>query len=344
MIALDWIRRHALTIELWFLQRASLFGRISLLRIFQRGVTADVRVMSPEENVVVAFIVQFLTPYLHLPVAVVKSQVGHEDAGGEFSPAAFRFFDWHSWAHIEGRIEWHGEQHIDINGKSVAVVTGFSYSIHDIRTPVEHFGLRLAEGVEGTAKVLHNHAITRIKFEPLYWMLDPKNDTYNVVAIKDSELAALIVSLSEIGSGNPRVYDNAVERLEEWATFKLKRKGPEKALLEFLRRIRDWGPLGMEPLFPGLKEVLERLRIANKERILFDFYADNWGVWNNPDGRLLVVKIMEALGTNKALFALKAISDYVKNQAVPQEELELIQTAIDRVDANLPPAVSEQQK
>jgi len=294
--------------------------------------------MNPEENVVVAFIVQFKTPYLHLPVAVVKSQIGHEDADREFSPSAFRFFDWHSWAHIEGSIEWHGEHRTDINGERVVVVTGFSYRIHAIRTPVEHFGLRLAEGVEGTAKVLYNHAITRMKFEPLYWMLDPKNDTYNIVAIKDSELAALIVSLSEIGSGNLRVYSKAVDRLEEWATFKLKRKGPEKALLEFLRCIRDWGPLGMEPLFPGLKEVLERLRIADKERILFDFYADNWGVWNNPDGRLLAVKIMEALGTKNALFALEAISDYVKNQAVPPEDLKLIQRAIDRVGDNLPPA------
>lgn len=339
MGASTWIRQHALSLELRFIHRTAFLGKIPLLRIFHRNVTADVWVLGPEENVALGFVVQFKTPYLHLPVELKKSQIGHEGAGQEFTPSAFRFFDWQSWAHIQGRIEWQDERRVDIDGEEVTVITGFSYRTDDIHTPLENFGLRLAEGVEGHANVLWNRAIVELKFEPLYWMFEPKNGAYAVVAIKDTELAMLIVSLSEIGSGNPRVYGNAVDRLEEWTAFKLQKKSPEKALLEFLRHIRDWGPLGMEPLFGGLKEVLERLGFVDKERVLFEFYADNWGFWDKRHGRLLVIKILEALGTKKALFTLEAISDYVKNQAIPSEELELIRGTIDRVGENLPPTV-----
>ncbi len=337
----DWIPRYVLALELRFIQRASFLERIPLLRILHRRVTADVRVLGSEEGVPGGFVVRFKTPYLHLPVEVAKSQIGHEGVDGKFCPSAFRFFDWHSWRHIEGGIEWIGERRVDIEGEEVAVVAGFVYRIHGLCPPLETFGLRLAEGVEGTASVLWNHAIVRVRFEPLYWMFEPEDGGCNVVPIRDSELAMLIVSLSEIGSGNPRVYDKAVERLAQWISFRLEAKGPEKAMLEFLRYVRDWGPLGMSPLFAGLKEVLERLRIADKERILFEFYADNWGVRNNPYGRRLVVKILEAWGTEKALFALQAIAAYVKNQVALPEEFDLIRGAIDRVTRNRSPAGPE---
>ncbi|MCU7893143.1 MAG: hypothetical protein KZQ78_16775 [Candidatus Thiodiazotropha sp. (ex Ustalcina ferruginea)] len=277
------------------------------------------------------FSVYFKTPYLHLPIHVQKSQVGDVDAGHQFLPAAFRFFDWHSWAHIEGRVEWHGEYRIDIKGEGVSVITGFSYWSLEPPAPQETFGLRLAEG----ARILWDQLIVRVKFAPLYWMIEPKNSSHNVVAIKDTELAMLIVSLSEIGSGNRQVYSKAVERLEEWVTLKAQRKGAEQALLVFLMSIRDWGPLGMEPLYAGLKEVMERLPLADKERVLFDFYADNWGVWNNRNGRLLTVKILQALSTEKALFTLTAISKYVKNQAVSPEELAVVQAAVDAIGKKL---------
>ncbi|MCU7931892.1 MAG: hypothetical protein KZQ90_13910 [Candidatus Thiodiazotropha sp. (ex Codakia rugifera)] len=335
MTVSDWIRKHALSLELWIIHRTSFLGNIPLLRFFYRHITADIRVLDSEGNAGLGFSVNFKTPYLHLPIHVQKSQVGAVDADHQFLPAAFRFFDWHSWAHIEGRVEWLGERRIDINGEGVSVITGFNYWGLEPPAPQETFGLRLAEGVEGTAKVLWDQHIVRVKFAPLYWMIEPKNSSYNVVAIRDTELAMLIVSLSEIGSGNRQVYSKAVERLEEWVTIKSQRKGTEQALLHFLISIRDWGPLGMEPLYPGLKDVMERLPLQDKERVLFEFYADNWGVRNNRNGRLLTVKILQALSTEKAFFTLTAISKYVKNQAVLPEELAVIQTAADTIGKKL---------
>ncbi|MCU7803835.1 MAG: hypothetical protein KZQ96_11605 [Candidatus Thiodiazotropha sp. (ex Lucinoma borealis)] len=331
----DWIRQRALSLELWIIHRTSFLSHIPLLRIFHQHVTADIRVLDSEGKAGLGFSVYFKTPYLHLPIDVQKSQVGDVDAGQKFLPAAFRFFDWHSWAHIEGRVEWHAERRIDIKGEGVSVITGFSYWSLEPPVPQETFGLRLAEGVEGTAKILWDQLIVQVKFAPLYWMIEPRNNSYHVVAIKDTELAMLIVSLSEIGSGNRQVYSKAVERLEEWVTLKSQRKGTERALLHFLISIRDWGPLGMEPLYAGLKEVLERLPLADIERVLFDFYADNWGVRNNWNGRLLTVKMLQALSTEKALFTLAAISKYVKNQAVLPEELAVIQAAADTVGEKL---------
>ncbi|MEL0585942.1 MAG: hypothetical protein AAES65_13805 [Candidatus Thiodiazotropha sp. (ex. Lucinoma kazani)] len=341
---MDWIRQRALSLELWIFHYTSFFSHIPLLRIFHRYVTADIRVLDSEGNAGLGFCVIFKTPYLHLPIHVQKSQVGDVDAGHRFLPAAFRFFDWHSWAHIEGRVEWQGERLIDIKGEAISVITGFNYWSLEPPAPQETFGLRLAEGVEGTAKILLDQKIVRVKFAPLYWMIEPKNSSHNVVAIRDTELAMLIVSLSEIGSGNRQVYSKAVERLEEWVTIKSQRKGTEQALLHFLISIRDWGPLGMEPLYAGLKDVMERLPLRDKERVLFDFYADNWGVRNNRNGRLLTVKILQALSTEKALFTLTAISKYVKNQAVSPDELAVIQAAVETIGKNLShPFIQESQ-
>jgi len=84
----------------------------------------------------------------------------------------------------------------------------------------------------------------------------------------------------------------------------------------------------MEPLFYGLKEVLDRLQIPDQERIYFEFYADNCGVGDNRFGRLLAVNMLEALGTEKARATLTGIYDFTKNQDVQPEELELIQRVI----------------
>ncbi len=335
MVVSDWIRHHALVLELRCIQFASFICRVPFFPNFHRCVTADVRLLSTDKNISIGFIVRFKSPYLHLPIEVKKSQIGAETVEQEFLPAAFRFFDWDSWVHLAGEIEWYGVRKADIKGEEVPFITGFSYKIRGQGAHTDHYGLRLAEGVEGTIWVLRNQTIVSMQFTPLYWMLESSNDTYNVVRIENTELAMLIVSLSEIGSGNPQLYDKAVKRLEEWANFKLEGKSPEKAILEFLRHIRDWGPLGMEPVFAGLKEVLERMGIADKERILFDFYADNWGVRNNHHGRLLAVKILEVLGTAKALIALESISNYMKNQAVTPNEITLIRIAVNKVREKL---------
>jgi hypothetical protein len=293
-----------------------------------RNITADVRVIGQEKNHGTGFNVEFRTPYLHLPVEIEKAQIGFENETYRFRPEAFRLFDWQSWVHIEGEIDWLGQRTVNLKGKSVDLITGFRYRVHDVPSAIENLGIRLAEGVEGYIRVLWRCDIRRMRFDPVYWLLEPKDSSYKVVAIRDHELMVLVVSLSEIGSGNMQIYDRAIRRLEGWATTEMGKLKPEKALLKFLRVIRDWGPLAMEPLFLGLREVLERLQIANQERIIFDFYADNWGLRDNPRGRVLAVKILEALATKKARFALEEILALVRNQEIPPKERELIHKAI----------------
>jgi hypothetical protein len=340
MMALERIRQQALSLELRFLHLASSVGEIPLLGFVYPNVTAEVRVQKSAPAIAVEFSVRFKSPYFHFPVEVKKSQIGEVDADRKFHPSAFRFFHWDSWTHLDGVIEWLGERRVDIDGETVSVVTGFRYRVHAALARSANFGLRLAEGVEGTVWVLRKGRFIGLRFAPLYWMLEPKKDAFNVIAIKDTELAMLIVSLSDIGSGNPQVYDQAIKRLGEWASFKLVGKDREKAMLQFLCHIRDWGPLGMDPLFPGLAKVLEQMDVAEQERILFDFYADNWGIRNNRHGRLLAVKLLEALGTKKAIFFLQAVSGYVKNQVVAPEELELIRGAIDSAIEKTPSDIS----
>ena len=167
-----------------------------------------------------------------------------------------------------------------------------------------------------------------MKFEPVYWMLEPTDTKHKVVAIYDNELMALIVSLSSIGSGNKLVYDQAIGQLEEWIAFKLGRRHPEKTALAFLRYVRDWGPLRLAPLFHGLKEVLERLQIPDLEKIYFEYYADNCGVGDNRFGRLLAVNMLKVMGTRKARVALIEIYKLSRNQDIQPEELKLIKKAI----------------
>ena len=300
-----------------------------------RNITADLEILSREENISIGLRVKFITPYLNLPVAVEQTQIGYKDKDLGFTPAAFRFFDWHSWTHIEGKINWEGARPVNVKGTRAEVITGFVYKISDMSVPAENYGLRLAEGVDGAARILWGGEIKRMKFEPVYWMLEPRDTKYHVVAIYDNDLMVLIVSLSSIGSGNKLVYSKSIRQLEDWIAFKLGRKHPEKIALNFLRYVRDWGPLRMDPLFYGLREVLERLHVPDQERMHFEFYADNSGVVDNRYGRLLAVNMLKALGTEKARVALNTIHDYTKNQNIQPEELELIQRAISAVDKNL---------
>ena len=328
MIASDWIRQRASALELRFIRCSSLLERVPLLRHLHRNVTADLEILSPEENIAVGLRIKFITPYLKLPVALEKTQIGHEDQNRKFTPTAFRFFDWHSWAHIEGKIDWEGARPVNVKGTSTEVITGFVYKISDISVPAENYGLRLAEGVVGTARILWGGEIRRMKFEPVYWMIEPTDTKHRIVSIYDNDLMALIVSLSSIGSGNTLVYDQAIRQLEEWIAFKLGTRNPERTTLVFLKYVRDWGPLRMQPLFYGLKEVLERLQITDQERIYFEYYADNCGVGDNRFGRLLAVHMLEAMGTRKARVALLEIYKFSKNQDIPPEELKHIKIAI----------------
>ena len=74
--------------------------------------------------------------------------------------------------------------------------------------------------------------------------------------------------------------------------------------------------------------ALTAIGITDAERILFDFYADNWGPRDNQNARLLAVKTLEALRTEKAHRALEAISAYVKNQKISSEEFRIVRGAV----------------
>jgi hypothetical protein len=324
----DRIRKRALSLELRFIRWSSFLEQIPLLRYLHRNVTAEIDIFGRDDSVAMGIRVRFITPYLNLPTVVEKTQIGSENQDRRFTPTAFRFFDWHSWAHIEGKIDWEGVRTVDIEGTKTQVITGFVYKITDISVPVEHFGLRIAEGVDGTVRVLLGDKIERMKFEPVYWMLEPTDIKHNIVAIYDNELMALIVSLSSIGSGNELVYNQAIGQLEEWIAFKLGRRHPEKTTLAFLKYVRDWGPLRMEPLYYGLIEVLERLQISDLEKIYFEYYADNCGVGDNRFGRLLAVNMLQATSTRKARVALIEIYKLSRNQDIQPEELTLIKKAI----------------
>ena len=330
----DFFRQQILALELRFSRLSTPLERLPLLRHLHRGVTADVRLLDAPEGIGIGLSIEFLSPYLHLPVEVKKSQIGIDEAGEEFRPSAFRFFDWHSWTHIDGNIEWCGERRVTANDNDLSVITGFDYRPVDINPYPDNFGLRLAEGVDGTIEVLSNDNVVSARFQPHYWIIAPGNEARRITAIKDTELAMVIVSLSELGTGNPDLYETAIRRIIEWLNFKQQKRSPEITLLTFLIYIRDWGPLGMEPMFGGIKEILNQSRISGVERILFDFYADNWGVRNNKNGRMIAIKILEAFGTKKALFTLMSISDYVRNHAIPPEEMTLIERAINALKEN----------
>lgn len=285
--------------------------------------------MLPEETAVaLGFRVEFRSPYFRLPVEIDTAQIGSEEKQIGFTPAAFRLFDWQSWAHITGSINWLRERSISIGGQEHDFISGFEYRVSALPAASDSLGIRLAEGIEGTARVLVGRELKQMKFEPVYWMLERRDDDYRIVAINSNELMVLIVSLSEIGSGNEQINDKILERLTDWVKLKSKGKSQERTMLGFLVYVRDWGPLGMDPLYRGLKGVIAKLGITDAERILFEFYEDNWGLRDNRHGRLLAVRTLEALGTKKAHRALETISAHVKNQKISSEELKMIRSAV----------------
>lgn len=319
-------------LELLLIRRLSFLRRIPLLWRLHHQVTARLTLFGESLAAATAFRVDFVTPYLHLPVEVDRHQIGFEDDESVFEPEAFRFFDWQSWTHIGGAIEWHGQRELALNNSLVTLITGFSYRPADPPVEVGNLGLRIVEGVEGTLRVLWGDAVVSVGFEPGYWMLEPGRDGYRVVAIRDNDLMVLIVSLSEIGTGNSATYADAVEHLWQWLGFHCARRDPESVMLVLLKYVRDWGPLDMAPLYGGLIEILNRLQVAGRERILFEFYADHWGVRGNINARLLAIRILEALNTDASRSALREILTYVRHGWLESGELAMVQATVARVE------------
>ena len=327
------IRKWLLQLELRYLRTCSFLDTAPRLRFFNRKITANITIIYADEWHGIRFRIDFLTPYFKLPVAVEKTQIGRETDDCLLQTASFRFFNWQTWAHIDGSIQWHGERVSTVRGNRKELITGFSYSVESIPTGIENLGVRLVEGVPGTVRVLAGEELVQYRFEPGYWMLEPGQSGYKIVPIADAELMVLIVSLSEIGSGNQRLYDSAMQHLRQWVLFKIKEKDREQTLLRLLKYVRDWGPLAMDPLFRGLTDMLQQLGLGNQEHVIYEFYADNWGVHDNWNGRLLAIKILDALATRRAHTALNSIFDFVKNRNIEAEELELIQRVIRRIPA-----------
>ena len=92
----------------------------------------------------VRFRIDFRTPYLRLPVAIDKSQIGRLSTDGTWQVCSFRFFDWHSWSHIDGTLQWHGEPSSSHRRMTGELATGFSYLVPEIPGEAENFGIRLA--------------------------------------------------------------------------------------------------------------------------------------------------------------------------------------------------------
>ena len=101
----DWIRQRALSLELRFILWSSFLEKTPLLRYLHRNVTADIDIVGRDDSVAMGIRVRFITPYLNPPAVVEKMQIGSENEDHRFTPTAFRFFDWHSWGHIEGKID-----------------------------------------------------------------------------------------------------------------------------------------------------------------------------------------------------------------------------------------------
>lgn len=326
MISPTWVRR-LLPLELLLIRRMSFLAKVPLLWRLRRQVTARLTLLGRGPGAAPAFRLDFQTPYLHLPVEVDRSQIGAYEPGSGFRPAAFRFFDWRSWMHIEGHIEWHGRRDAAFGEQEVTLVSGFTYRPGDLPEGAGNLGLRVAEGVQGVLRVLRGNAIVPVGFEPGYWMLDPGAEGYRVVAIRDNDLMVLIVSLSEIGSGKEATYAKSVDHLWQWVGFHCGRLDPESAMLRLLRYVREWGPLAMTPLYRGLVEILERLEVQDRERILFEYFADQVGVRDNRNGRLLAVRTLAALETDGSRAALREILSYVRNRGYEPAEIAMIQAA-----------------
>ena len=177
------IRRWALLLDLALIGLTSGLARIPLLAGLHRGVTADVEILPSGANADMRLRVSFRSPYLSLPLQVERSQIGSVAEDGRFKPAAFRFFDWQTWRHIDGDIDWTDVHRQHMAGETVELVTGFTYRVSHIPASAEVLGLRVAEGVEGTARIWKGGQISAMKFDPGYWMLESKDAGYNPVEI-----------------------------------------------------------------------------------------------------------------------------------------------------------------
>ncbi len=312
-----------------------------MLRRLWRQVTARLSLLGGTAGGPPAFRLDFETPYLHLPVEVDQAQIGAEVAGGGFAAGAFRYFDWQSWIHMDGDILWHGERHAVLKGKEVTLITGFTYRPSPGVSCTGNLGLRVAEGVKATVRVASGEQTFPVGFEPGYWMFEPADGGFRVVPIRRDELLALIVSLSEIGSGNPEVRAGAVENLWQWVSFHHGIEDPEHAMLKLFKQVRDWGPLAMPALYEGLVQILDRLQVKDPERVLFEFYADHWGVRDNRNGRLLAVNTLHALATDASRAALGEILNYVRNRGIEPDEIARIREVTG--DAERPEAAPTQQ-
>ena len=328
------IRARLLSLELMFICRAAFLKRVPVLRWLHRNVTADLTILEPQEGFAVGFTIDFRSPYFHLPVPLEQAQIGESGPDQGLHPTSFRFFDWQTWTHIDGSVEWRGERCVEVDGEEVHFVTGFRYRVSDLPAIVGNLGLRLAEGVEGTVRVACGTRIARVQFDPVFWLLETSGAGLRSVPIQSTRLMGLIVPLFDLGRGDPRVFDSAVDRLQRWAELNLSDRKPFQPVFPFLRSIQRWGPLGMESMFRGVGMVLERLQVREPERYLFDFFAENWGVRGNRRARLLAVRLLEALGTEPARAALSAIFDLVRHQGIAAEELELIRGAAANVESN----------
>lgn len=335
---------HALllSLEMRFICFAAFLKRFPAFRSLHRNVTADLVIQEPREDFAVAFTVDFRSPYFQLPVSLEKTQIGEIDPQGRFQPSSFRFFDWQTWMHIDGCIEWRGERRVQAEGEEVEFITGFSYRVAKLPPVNASLGLRLAEGVESMVRVSCGEKIARVKFDPVYWLLEPTGHSFRPVAIKNTKLMGLIVPLFDLGRGDPRVFDRAVDRLQQWAELNLDNRKPFRPVWPFLRYITRWGPLGMKPMFRGVGLVLERLQVSDVERQLYDFFADNWGFRGERNGRLLAVMLFEALATARAKVALEEIDALVRNEGIEADELDLIHAAVRSVQTNIHQPVPEQ--
>jgi hypothetical protein len=331
------IRQQLVFFELAFICRTAFFKRIPVLRRLHRGVTADITVIEAQHDGA-EIRIDFRSPYFGLPVSVDAAQIGAIDPRQRLQPAAFRFFDWQTWSHIDGTVDWRGERSVQVKGDDVDFITGFEYRIPKLRRLAGNLGLRLAEGIEATVRIACGMKVARVPFEPAYWLLEATADGFRPVPIQSNKLMGLIVALFDLGSDEPAVSANAVDRLQQWAELNLDSKKPFRRVSLLLRYIRDWGPLGRKPMFAGVVLVLQRLQVQEPARHLFDFFADNWGVRNNPSGRLLAVRLLEALADERSQRALLAILELVNNQDIAPRELDRLHAAIDNCTAAMPPA------
>jgi hypothetical protein len=324
------IREAILSFESLLLCHVAFLRRVPFLRLLHRAVTADLRILSPQDRVAAELRVDFRSPYFHVPVNVDKSQIGRTKTGQWLEPGAFRLFDWQTWEHIDGKVEWHGEQRTLSEGRQLDLITGFCYRIPELPEGAGNLGLRLAEGVDGELSIACGGASARVGFEPVFWLLEATNDGFRPVPIRTNKLMGLIVSLFDIAGGNSLVAEDAVTRLRQWAEHNLGSKKPFTGTRKLLEYIRDWGPLGMEPLYKGIKELFDQLQVADLERALFDFVADNWGVRSNRNGRVLAVKLLGTLDTDAAEAALQAVYELVRYGGIDGDELGLMRSLAEK--------------